>query len=146
MTASTKNATPCASTTENLLHVLCGYRDQELVHGVYGPEPYAGKDGAVRFKVKEIPVPDGRGNLDWSGRLITQAERQGQVACAWEAAGQAWSAAGKKQMPGPVMLPAGGKFSVQLLQAVLLRLAEKGFDTDNVVFTTADKVKGKADQ
>lgn len=137
MTASTENATPGACATENLLHVLCGYRDQELVHGIYGPENYAGKDGAARFKVKEIPVPDGRGNLEWSGRLITQAERQGQVECAWVAAGNTWTAAGKKSVPGPIVLPAGWQFSVQLLQAILMRLAEKGFDTDNVVFATA---------
>lgn len=123
-------------TATNLLHVLCGYRDQELVHGVYGPENYAGKNSAARFKIKEISVPDGRGNLEWSGRLISPAERQGQVECAWIAAGQKWSAAGKKQVPGPVELPASQQFSVPLLQAVLMRLAEKGFDTDNVVFST----------
>lgn len=144
MPASTDTTTPRASATENLLHVLCGYRDQELVHGVYGPENYAGKDGAARFKIKELAVPDGRGNLEWSGRLISLAERQGQVACAWDAAGQAWSAAGKKQVPGPIELPAGQQFSVPLLQAILMRLAEKGFDTKNVVFASAAGNQGNS--
>ncbi len=68
------------------------------------------------------------------GRELTEAEVKGSVECLWEIFGGTVTSTGHKTLDGHVGLIYGDSISLERAQAILERLAAKGFSSANIVF------------
>lgn len=93
------------------VRILCGYRNFEIV-----------------------PLGNDRWHIPAENRTITDAERMGAVECLWQEFGGAVNAAGYKELDPHVGLIYGDSITLQRADAILDRLAMKGFASTNVVF------------
>ncbi|GBG14842.1 nicotinamide phosphoribosyltransferase [Novimethylophilus kurashikiensis] len=93
------------------VRILAGYRDEEVV---------AADDG--RYVVKA------------SNLVITEAEKKGAVQCLWDIYGGTATDNGYKVLNERVGLIYGDSITLERARDILVRLSEKGFASNNVVF------------
>lgn len=106
--------------------ILTGYTADELVCEAGLPVA----DAAACYTVKE------------TGKRITEAERQGAVACLWDIYGGTTTAQGFKLLDAHIGLIYGDSITLARARDILLRLAAKGFASGNVVFGIGSFVYG----